>query len=306
MTGKSRFSYSLLVPCFDAANYAGKCIDHLSHLTRVFDEIIFYDDASTDDTAEIITTAGFNLMRGEINKGPGYARNRLAEKATCDYIHFHDIDDEFNPKFLELVDKKLTGTKADVIAGQADWIDANTLDTIIKWQYKQDDIDQDPLGYVIANPLGIINTVYKREAFLKVNGFNENIKCWEDADLHVRLAASEATFSVIDEVLAYSIRHNSGISQNQEWCWECRQKFLENYKASLDPKYYRVLGREFEKTANNLFHYGKYAKSVRAFRNSRNSGYSSPSVNNPLLKNVKKLSPLTAFLLKELIIKIKS
>lgn len=298
-----KLSYSLLVPCYNAAPYINKFIKHISGLTKPFDEVIFYDDASTDDTAAIISAQGFTVIRGEINKGPGFARNRLAAIATCDYIHFHDIDDEFNVKFLELVDEKLSENKAGIIAGQADWIDAATRNTLIKWQYNQADINRCAIAYFISNPLGIINTVYKKDNFLKVGGFNECIKCWEDADLHIRLAASGAVFSVIDEILAYSLRHNNGISRDQKWCWECRLKFLENYKASLEAKYQPIIGAEFEKAANNLFHYGKFSKALVAFRYSRKSGYNSPSVNNAILKKIKMVSPLTAFLLKGVMVK---
>jgi len=283
--------------------YADKFIRHLSNLKKPFDEVIFYDDASTDDTAQFLTKAGFDVIRGETNKGPGYARNRLAEKATCEYIHFHDIDDEFNPKFLELIDEKVAESSADIIAGQADWIDESTRNVIIKWQYKQADINPDPIEYFIAHPLGIINTVYKKEKFLKVSGFSESIKCWEDADLHVRLAAFGATFAIVDEVLAFSLRHNNGISNNQKWCWECRLKFLENYKIQLGATHQHVIGAEFEKTANSLFQYGKFSKAFSAFRHSRASGYDSPSVNNTVFKTIKKVSPVMAFFLKALLVK---
>lgn len=296
----------MLIPCYNAASYAEKFIQHVALLNKPFDEIIFYDDASTDNTMQLLTAAGFRIIHGVTNKGPGYARNYLAEKATGDYIHFHDIDDEFNPLFLSLIDEGLNISRADVIVGQADWIDEITRDTVIKWRYNEADMKKDPLGYFIANPLGIINAVYKRESFLKVYGFSENIRCWEDADLHVRLAASGARFSVIDKVLAFSIRHNNGISKDQKWCWKCRLKFLEEYKAKLDAKYQYAIAIEFEKAANSLFYYNEFSKAITAFKHSRGSDYHSPSVNNPVLKKIRSVSPLAAFLLKGLFVKMRN
>jgi glycosyltransferase involved in cell wall biosynthesis len=230
--------FALLVPCYNAAAYIDPFLDNLSKLDTSFDEIIFYDDASTDNTYQLLLAKGNIVIRGAENKGPGYARNRLAEAASSPYIHFHDIDDEFNPRFLSLVNQKLEGYAYDVMLGYADWIDKTSREVLIKWRYSEQGIVNDPVNYFVSNPLGIINTVYRRSFFLQEKGFNEGIKCWEDADLHIRLAAAGARFAVIDEVLAYSIRHNNGISRNQQWCWQCRLKFmqlyLEKYRGVID------------------------------------------------------------------------
>ena len=296
---------SLLVPCYNAAAYANKFITHLSTLSLPFTEVIFYDDASTDNTAELLLAQGFRVIKGETNRGPGYARNQLAKVAACPYIHFHDIDDEFNPLFLNLVNKQLSQTPADVVLGQADWVNAENRAVIIKWRYDIAELVKEPLAYFIANPLGIINTVYKKEAFLKVNGFSEAIKCWEDADLHVRLAADGAVFTVIDEILAYSLRHNTGISNNQKWCWGCRLKFLKSYLAAFDKSYATVIGKEMEKAAYNLFQQGAFSKSVEAFRSSRNCGFDAPAINNSSLTLLKKTSPFLAFIIKAVIIRVR-
>jgi glycosyltransferase involved in cell wall biosynthesis len=240
----TRYKYSLLVPCYNAEKYVAKFIGQIRSLNKSFDEIIFYDDCSTDDTVPILLSAGYQVIRASENKGPGFARNRLAEVATCEFIHFHDIDDEFNPDFLQLVDNQLKIKKSEVTIGYADWIDANNRQPLLKWRYQENELLKAPLPYLISNPLGVINTVYLKEAFLNIHGFNEKIKCWEDADLHVRFAASTASFSVINEVLAYSIRHNEGISSDQSWCWTCRLKFIRIYLE----KYIHLTGPEIFKT----------------------------------------------------------
>ena len=222
-------TYSLLVPCFNAEKYISKFEKEISKLTSQFDEIIFYDDGSTDNTLGLLQKTKFKVVDGRVNHGPGYARNRLADLAKGDYIHFHDIDDEFNSDFLSLVKNNIEPTSPDVVIGYADWVDSDSRNTLIKWRYSQFELSKEPLSYLIANPVGIINCTFKKTAFKKINGFNEALKCWEDSDLNIRLAASGASFSVIAEVIAISIRHNNGISRNQQWCWACRLKFLRIY-----------------------------------------------------------------------------
>jgi len=297
-------TFSLLVPCYNAEKYVNNFIDNISKLSKPFNEVIFYDDASTDKTAELLQFKGLNVIRGKTNRGPGYARNRLAEAAHGDYIHFHDIDDEINPLFLDLVNKQNNPVEADVILGNSDWIDSETRKTTISWRYTETEIVPDPLSYFISHPLGIINTVYKKDAFLKINGFNEILHCWEDADLHIRLAMAGATFSVIDTVLAYSIRHTDGISKDQGGCWNCRMNYLEKYQQELDGAYLLTLGKEFEKTAYALLFLNQFSDAIKAFHHSRDCGYQAPNVNNPVFKILKSISPLFAFLLKGLIIKL--
>jgi GT2 family glycosyltransferase len=102
--------------------------------------------------------------------------------------------------------------------------------------------------------------VYKREAFLSVGGFDENIKCWEDADLHVKLAAAGCSFAFINEVLAYSLRHNNGISNDQLWCWGCRLKFIERYLAQYPQLDRTVLELELKNVQNAFVIAGDFKK----------------------------------------------
>jgi glycosyltransferase involved in cell wall biosynthesis len=298
--------HSLLVPCYNAEKYIDSFLGNFSRLSVPFDEMIFYDDGSTDQTARLLKYSGCRVIEGGTNMGPGHARNQLAKAARGAYIHFHDIDDEIDPLFISKVDEKIKNYKPDVILGNADWLDSRNRELVISWKYNEAELQNDPVSYLLSHPLGIINTVYKREAFLSIKGFNEQIHCWEDADLHVRLAVAGNSFSVIDAVLAYSIRHNLGISENQGWCWKCRLAYLEGYKRDFAPRYLAVLGIEFEKTANGLLYNNQAKDAMKAFAMSRACGFDAPYVNRPLFKTLKKVSPLFAFLLKGLVIKLKA
>lgn len=230
----------------------GPFLENLSRLTVAFDEVIFYDDASTDDTADRLREKGFPVIKGLVNRGPGYARNRLAAAAQSEYIHFHDVDDELIPEFLRLIKDRTAAGQADVVVGSADWICAVSRKTFIRWQYSEAECRRDALAYFITHPLGIINTIYKRNIFLHVNGFDEDIRCWEDADLHIRLAAASAKFSIIPDLLAFSLRHDRGVSSNQSRCWHCRLRFLRRYMAAYPQIGHEIFENELQKAKNGL------------------------------------------------------
>ncbi|WPU91647.1 glycosyltransferase family 2 protein [Mucilaginibacter sabulilitoris] len=285
-------TYSLLVPCYNAEKYVVSFLSNLSKLHKPFDEVIFYDDASTDATMQLLLAGGHQVIKGDINKGPGYARNRLAHAATGDYIHFHDIDDEFNLGFLLFAAEKAAEPGSDVIVGQADWIDAVTREVMISWRYNHVEISNDPLSYFLAHPLGVINTLCKRSVFLQINGFNEDIRCWEDADLHIRLAAAGAGFAVIDEILAYSLRHHHGISRDQTWCWNCRLKFLEGYFKLYSKRVDRgILKEELKKIQQVLVITAQYRRLSKIIRLNQVYQLGIPTRNISILYYLNKIIP---------------
>lgn len=278
---------SLLVPCFNASKYIDGFLQHIASLG--FAEVIFYNDGSTDNTLELLENSGHTFISSSVNNGSGFARNKLAKSATCEYIHFHDIDDKFNPEFIDLIKAPLSKSP-DIIVGNADWIIEATNQVEIQWRYDANEANADPLAYFIEHPLGIINTVYKRASFLAAGGFNEKIKCWEDSDLHVTLATKGNKFAFTDNVLAYSMRHNNGVSSNQNWCWQCRFKFLQGYLAQLPAKYTPVILIEIARCAQVFYDIGLKADFYKAVNICKQNGLLLPISKNPFINILKKIS----------------
>jgi glycosyltransferase involved in cell wall biosynthesis len=93
---------SLLVPLSTGSTrYLAGLRDGIAQQTRPFDEIIMYDDLSSDRAFEVARQFGFEVTRGTIRRGPAGARNELLKAATGDIVHFHDHDDPLHPEFLE-------------------------------------------------------------------------------------------------------------------------------------------------------------------------------------------------------------
>src|SRR5262249_9142448 len=79
------------------------------------DQVLVYDDASSapaqrhapDDPRVVI-------QRGEQNRGPAVGRNRLLEACSCDYIHFHDSDDYFDPLWSTAAREMISARRPDI------------------------------------------------------------------------------------------------------------------------------------------------------------------------------------------------
>ena len=92
---------SLLIPAYNAESWLSDLLTDAANQTLPFAEIVVYDDASTDQTSEAAARFAVKVIRGEINRGAGYARNQLISASTSPWIHFHDADDRLSPNFNE-------------------------------------------------------------------------------------------------------------------------------------------------------------------------------------------------------------
>ena len=100
--------FSIITPTYNRANILNKSVESsilfLSETTSN-DELIIIDDASTDETCEVISKKfHHSLMQGsikylslEINKGVTFAKNMGASNSINEWLDFLDSDDKLLP-----------------------------------------------------------------------------------------------------------------------------------------------------------------------------------------------------------------
>lgn len=100
---------SVLINTHNHAAYIAGCVESVLNQTRKPDQIVVFDDASTDGTAEIVlryTSQGVELLRGQPNDLPPHASqtkaiNTLFRRAHGQLIFLLDGDDQFLPGKIE-------------------------------------------------------------------------------------------------------------------------------------------------------------------------------------------------------------
>lgn len=106
---------SVIVPVYNIEGYLDRCIQSVLHQTYTNIELVLIDDGSTDSSGAICDsyakTDSRVLVFHQKNAGVCAARNRGIESSTGDYITFVDGDD---------------------------WIEADSLEKILKWRANQD------------------------------------------------------------------------------------------------------------------------------------------------------------------------
>ena len=96
-------TFTIVVPTYNKSRDIGVTCEALLQLTPE-PEIIFVDDASTDDTADLIqrrlNRPSMKLIRQPSNRGQGAARNAGVRAATGEILVFVDADVLVPPDFL--------------------------------------------------------------------------------------------------------------------------------------------------------------------------------------------------------------
>ncbi|MBS0517168.1 MAG: glycosyltransferase family 2 protein [Proteobacteria bacterium] len=99
---------SVVVTCYNCADYIGDAIRSVARQTLTDFECVIVDDASTDDSAAVIQQTldaladpRFSLVRLEKNVGQTGATRAGLARTTAPFICFLDSDDLWNEDFLE-------------------------------------------------------------------------------------------------------------------------------------------------------------------------------------------------------------
>jgi glycosyltransferase involved in cell wall biosynthesis len=93
---------SVLIPAYNAAATIKATLDSVLAQTAPADEILVFDDGSTDSTAAVLESYRPRVtVFLHSNHGVAYARNFLCERARGDVAAFLDSDDIWHPRYLE-------------------------------------------------------------------------------------------------------------------------------------------------------------------------------------------------------------
>jgi glycosyltransferase involved in cell wall biosynthesis len=140
---------SVVIPVYNTAPYLRRCLDSVCNQTLWDIEIICIDDASTDNSLEILREYEHKDFRVKLidfpdNKGTGTARNAGIDTARGEYIGFVDSDDEVEIDFYGKLYQKADITDADIIKGELRCIDYNGTERKI---LRNDKVREDKLFF---------------------------------------------------------------------------------------------------------------------------------------------------------------
>jgi len=266
---------ALLIPCYNAERYLPNLKKQIEALNPKFDEVILVDDGSTDRTVESAKNIGLTIMPLGVNRGPGAARNAAAQKSRAEWIHFHDADDEIHSNYLEKV-MPFAGEDNDVVLSSTEFVEEKTRSFIMRWEFDSALWTQNPLLGALRTGVNTTSSFIRKSKFEEIGGFNEKRRCWEDGDMHLRLALAGVRFRAVPDVLSTSIRHARGTSGNRLYCHRCRLGFLQEYAKFSPPIDARDLIGEVMQTAAGLYQEGDFSAVDEALNLALRLGWKGP------------------------------
>lgn len=217
------FMISVIIPVYNVENYLHVCINSVLKQSYQDFEIICIDDASTDDSLEILEyfakkDSRIKIIKQDFNQGPGHSRNCGLNVAKGKYIFFLDGDDWIDFNTFEVLIKKADENNLDLLFfneinfyGETHEfsIDSGVDDDFIT-KYKNNvfnhfDLDKKDLFKLSNN---IWNKLY-RKSFLESNNirfYNENL-AYENIPFFYKVMISADRISLM-ECRFYNYRKN--------------------------------------------------------------------------------------------------
>ncbi len=257
---------SILIPVYNVSKYIERCARSLFEQTFHDLEYIFVDDASPDNSIEILKNVlkeypkrinQVKIITHVKNMGLAVTRNTALEAAKGDYISVVDSDDYVETHMIEELYNFAILENADIVVFNFE-IEYNNRTEIIS-----DNISANKEDYYIKvlteeNSHNLFNKLVKTKFYkLKECRVPEGLNYHEDFYVYIRLAYFANTIKKIDKVYYHYVYiNNQSITkkfnemhfENTVRLWNLTDKFLvdnnlyEKYKLLLDyPKVNRKI-----------------------------------------------------------------
>jgi glycosyltransferase involved in cell wall biosynthesis len=292
---------ALLVPAYNAERVIGRLFDSIDAQTSPIDDVLVYDDASTDGTGAIARTRGAQVVRGEVNVGPSRGKNVLAATTSAEWVHFHDADDALHPEFVARARAWMRQDDADVVLFGTEDRDDRTGSALARREWNDADLQQDPVRCAIRDTITNCG-IYRRERFLAAGGFNLDraVQYNEDQAMHLRLALAGLRFRA--EALAGVIIHQrpgSMSSGNRVACARAEIAVMGLAAAATGRTYAAEIGAKFWKLAGVAAGYGDWPSVRLCLDGAAAVGYRDPVDEHWLMRALARVHPLGAIAVRE-------
>ena len=236
---------SVIIPTYDRSEFLRTAIASVLAQTLQDFEIIVVDDASADDTQEVVGNLDdgrIRYIRHEINKGVAATRNTGVLNSKGKYIAFLDDDDKWFPEKLKK-QFDLLETRPRIVGGVYTGslaVEATSRKTLFRLTpTKRGNIFDE---IFMQDSIAPTSTFFlRKECFEKVGLFDVSLDFGEDFDMWLRIS-KEFQFEYIEQPLVtFSVPDNKpSLSANYELKIRGTEAQLKKYASfyALDRKTY--------------------------------------------------------------------
>lgn len=282
----------------DGGAHIGSAIASVLCQSRSDLELIVSDDASTDQSVEIVQQIAardprVRLVRSEERGGPARARNRALELARGSWIAIVDSDDLLHPLRMERMIDRAEQLGVDVIADDLIYFGANLGRTLLgelrltaPWLPTKAEFLEAEMARP-AIPVGYLKPVIRRDAIGTLR-YRTYLTVGEDFDFLLRILLGGACIAVLPEAYYLYRRHAESISHRLSGAAiDAMLKASEALREEVPPELLNLL----ERRRNSQVTQKKFTALVEALKGRRASDAlrilaATPSLGAPLSRSV--------------------
>jgi glycosyltransferase involved in cell wall biosynthesis len=189
--------FSVITPLYNKQRSIRRAIDSVLAQTTADFEMIIVDDGSTDDSAEQVRRVDDERIRlvQQENRGAAAARNHGISLARAEHLAFLDADDAWMPQFLASV-SSLIARYPEAGAWATGYFIQNAGRSRSPAMFQN--VPTSPSGGLISsyfavaargsNPMWSSAVCIPKRTFVRVGGFPDGVRLYEDLHLWGRIA----------------------------------------------------------------------------------------------------------------------
>jgi len=262
-TGNKKIS--VIIPCYNCAEYVDKCLDSLINQTIGLKnlEIILVDDVSTDNTVDILKQyeekypENIMIILCDKNGRQGTARNIGLMYSSGDYVSFVDSDDWVRRDMYEILCRIMGDSEYDIVqfryTGKSNYEDTQALIPEIEYKVYDFDMPDKRKEYVLNSEIlneSCTTKFYKRELLINAGVRYAEGVAYEEPLFTYPLKYAVGKVAVIDTPLYYYRYNENGTTssymsnpatilehldvQKQVYDFMKKTKYYKDYKEEID------------------------------------------------------------------------
>ncbi len=214
------FTITVYIPSYNQVEYVKDAIESVLNQTRVPDQILIVDDASTDGSQELIRDFQskhpdlIDTVFNESRQGIGSVRRIAIEASTGDFITYLDGDDLYYPRKIEAEERALIDNPdAGYVYSNFHFVDEQGQETGV-WN----DSGDYPIGDIFDCymefdfPGGVSNRceLVRKEVLIETDHYESGLNLYQVTDTMMRVARLCTCVAVCEPTHAYR-RHSRGV-----------------------------------------------------------------------------------------------
>lgn len=186
---------SVVVPLYDGEGAIAACVSSLLRQEPGGDlEILVVDDGSTDDGAALVSRYPVRLLR-QPNRGPAAARNAGARVARGEIVVFVDADTVVPTGWVSSMLRPFADPRVLAAVGAIESASDGMLPRLVQLEIEERYRRMARVEWV--DFIASVAVAFRRQVFLDIGGFSEELRYNEDVEIAYRLNAARRRIAFV-------------------------------------------------------------------------------------------------------------